>query len=34
VAASTLGKCVTDNKPQFCYIDEVQSFATNELTIN
>src|SRR6266545_3553810 len=28
VAASTLGKCVTDNKPQFCYIDEVQSFAT------
>jgi endoglucanase len=34
VAASNLGKCRTDNKPQFCYIDEVQSYSTNEVAIN
>ena len=33
-AASNLGKCKTDDKPQFCYIDEVQSYSTNEVAIN
>jgi endoglucanase len=30
VAAQKLSGCV----PQFCYVDDINSFATNELTIN
>jgi endoglucanase len=33
-AAANLGKCRSENKPQFCYIDEVQSYSTNEVAIN
>jgi endoglucanase len=33
-AAANLGKCKSENKPQFCYVDEVQSYSTNEVAIN